>query len=144
MCPVTPPSAPPPPPGWHADPLDPRRQRLWDGYRWTEQTRSPSEAGSPETWAPPPAPVESRAGLRRVHLLRVVGIALIVVGLLVSWVPSAPGGSLWTWGHALGPARPFDPDAIAFNAVPFLTLVVLATAGVALLVWAEIDRRNPR
>ena len=29
-------------------------------------------------------------GLRRVHLLRVVGIALIVVGLLVSWVPSAP------------------------------------------------------
>lgn len=26
------------PAGWHPDPIDPTRQRYWDGNRWTNQT----------------------------------------------------------------------------------------------------------
>ncbi len=45
-------SSPSPAAGWYPDPLDPSRERLWDGGQWSEQTRPTGSGSTPVTSMP--------------------------------------------------------------------------------------------
>jgi len=111
-----------PPPGWHADPQDPRRWRWWDGARWTEHVSAgPSALWSADylvirasarvaRWS---ATIHDRAMARigsvaqsglRLHLLDAAGAPLLaldggsgvsvrVQGGLRTWTVTDPAGA---------------------------------------------------
>jgi len=66
--------APPPPPGWYADPELPGTLRFWSGQAWTDH-RSPVPT--------PPSPQTSGGGCLIAFLVILGIIAVVVVGVIV-------------------------------------------------------------
>jgi len=92
--------------------------------------------------ARPPTPI-------RVLKIRLVGFALVIAGLLFSFIPAGgPGYGLWTAteGSYGEPKRwtPFSGGAIVYNTGPFIAFVVFVLAGLVCLAWAALDNRSSR
>jgi len=95
--------------GWYPD-TDPTRQRWWDGRQWSTLTR------------PDPGPPDARG--RR---LRTAGFALLIAGVIGSWVayPFIGGDP--------GPGEPKEVPgwAVAFAGVPVVAIGLSVVAFVA-------------
>src|ERR671916_479864 len=96
------------PGGWYADPVDPTRERYWDGWQWSRNTRA--REGQPPPYAAagapsgPPAPAASGSRPARVATpadgVRLSGwwwrvLAAVLDYLLLSAVVTIIGAPLW-------------------------------------------------
>lgn len=82
------------PPGWYPDPLEPQRQRWWDGYCWHDPaTFPPNSAGygpSAQPWgalSSQPVIVVDGAALASANQRATASLVLGIVSVVTFWMP---------------------------------------------------------
>lgn len=80
-----------PMPGWYPDPEDPRRQRFWDGTRWTDARAFPAVMSGGAT--PVTDPTAEKAQRSTNWLLIVLIVLAAIIALVLVWFFLLRGGS---------------------------------------------------
>lgn len=147
--PIGSPPAPPgrhaAPTGWYPDPLDAARERYWDGWQWSSQTREGSgvRPGHTAAWRNPGQRPSGATGKgiwwRRVGATVIDVVVVQLASMLVCWsVLSSIAARIDDWMVANAGTQPMPmPDAAQFITVEEQLILTGVTVGLSLAygIW---------